>query len=99
MITRHSLLFLSALASLPACAISSSGTSLSGDGAAGKADQISGADDPSGLLGSADRRLSQLISAGDIGSSFGVPDELVPSQRACPPTVVAIPSLRHWQNF
>ena len=46
--------------------------------AAGKADQISGADDPSGLLGVAERRLSLLISADEIGQSFGVDEDNIP---------------------
>jgi hypothetical protein len=48
------------------------------DDADGKADQISGADDPSRLLGNAERRLSKLIEPADVGQSFGVPNEKVP---------------------
>lgn len=48
------------------------------DMAGGKADQINGADDPSGLLGDAERRLGQLVTAADIGQSFGVDESEVP---------------------
>lgn len=48
------------------------------DTGAGKADQISGRDDPSGLLSSAERRLSMLIGADDVGQTFGVPDDRIP---------------------
>ena len=48
------------------------------DGAGGKADQISGNDDPSGLLAGAERRLSALISANDLGKTFGVDDDAIP---------------------
>ena len=48
------------------------------DGAGGKADQISGNDDPSGLLAGAERRLSALISASDLGKTFGVDDDDIP---------------------
>jgi hypothetical protein len=44
----------------------------------GKADQISGSDDPSGLLASAERRLSALITAADVGRTFGVDDDDIP---------------------
>src|SRR5688572_7025612 len=46
--------------------------------AGGKADQISGADDPSGLLGDAERRLAKLLTADEVGQSFGVDDDKVP---------------------
>ena len=48
------------------------------DGAGGKADQISGNDDPSGLLSGAERRLSLLASAADVGTTFGVDDDAIP---------------------
>ena len=48
------------------------------DGAGGKADQISGNDDPSGLLASAERRLSALVTAADVGKTFGVDDDAIP---------------------
>src|SRR6186997_930244 len=47
-------------------------------GAGGKADQISGDDDPSGLLADAERRLSQLVTAADVGMTFGVDDDAIP---------------------
>ncbi|HUS68609.1 MAG TPA: hypothetical protein VMZ28_28935 [Kofleriaceae bacterium] len=43
-----------------------------------KADQISGNDDPSGLLVNAERRLSALIAKGDVGKTFGVDDDEAP---------------------
>jgi len=48
------------------------------DGAGGKADQISGNDDPSGLLASAERRLASLVTAADVGKTFGVDDDAIP---------------------
>lgn len=48
------------------------------DYADGKADQISGRDDPSGLLANAERRLAQLISPQDVGETFGLADENAP---------------------
>ncbi len=42
------------------------------DTAQGKFDQISGNDDPSGVLSNAERQLSKLISSADVGESFGV---------------------------
>jgi hypothetical protein len=78
----HLVRFLSLVLIAPAaCAYDGA---LSGDSASdlddadGKADQISGADDPSRLLGNAERRLSALITKADIGESFGVPDAEVP---------------------
>jgi len=56
----------------------------SGDGeeggmdGAGKADQISGRDDPSGLLMNAERRLNELVSKADIGETFGLDDDKAP---------------------
>ena len=50
----------------------------SNDNGGDKADQIDGRDDPSGLLGPAERRLAMLISSADVGQSFGVPDEKAP---------------------
>jgi hypothetical protein len=44
----------------------------------GKADQISGQDDPSGLLADAERRLTKLIKPSDIGDTFGVASTKVP---------------------
>jgi hypothetical protein len=44
----------------------------------GKADQISGNDDPSGVLGNAERRLAKLITTDDVGQSFGVEDDKIP---------------------
>ncbi len=44
----------------------------------GKFDQITGNDDPSGVLGNAERRISQLITAEDVGESFGVDDDKIP---------------------
>ena len=44
----------------------------------GKADQISGRDDPSGLLANAERRLAQLVTADDVDTTFGVDDNKVP---------------------
>ena len=43
-----------------------------------KADQISGRDDPSGLLGNAERRLAKLVTEAEVGESFGVPREETP---------------------
>ena len=48
------------------------------DGAGGKADQISGNDDPSGLLSGAERRLAALVTAADVGMTFGVDDDAIP---------------------
>ena len=48
------------------------------DSAEDKADQISGEDDPSGLLSNAKRRLSDLVGAADIGQRYSVPDDEVP---------------------
>lgn len=48
------------------------------DGAGGKADQISGNDDPSGLLSGAERRLAALVTAADVGKTFGVDDDAIP---------------------
>jgi hypothetical protein len=48
------------------------------DTADGKADQISGKDDPSGLLVNAERRLSALIGEADVGETFGVEDDEAP---------------------
>jgi hypothetical protein len=41
---------------------------------AGKADQISGRDDPSGLLTNAERRLNKLVTTADVGKTFGRAD-------------------------
>ena len=73
-------LILAGCASAPTDEGTASGTTPAGlDEAGGKADQINGSDDPSGLLGSgAERRLSQLISGADIGQSFGVPEDEIP---------------------
>ena len=49
--------------------------SMDGDG---KADQISGRDDPSGLLTNAERRLSKLVSRDDVGETFGLDDADAP---------------------
>jgi hypothetical protein len=43
-----------------------------------KADQISGNDDPSGLLSNAERRLTALVGKGDVGKTFGVDDADAP---------------------
>jgi hypothetical protein len=43
-----------------------------------KADQISGVDDPSGLLWGAKRKLSDLVTSADVGRTFQVADELMP---------------------
>jgi hypothetical protein len=48
------------------------------DGAGGKADQISGNDDPSGLLAGAERRLAQLVTTADLGLTFGLDDDKIP---------------------
>jgi hypothetical protein len=64
------------LASSAAC--TSADVDATDDVVGGKADQISGQDDPSGLLADAERRLGQLIGAADIGQSFGVPEDKVP---------------------
>jgi hypothetical protein len=48
------------------------------DTPSGKADQISGNDDPSGLLAGAERRLAELVTAADVGQTFGLDDEMVP---------------------
>lgn len=48
------------------------------DEAGGKADQISGNDDPSGLLTSAERRLSRLVTTAEVGTTFGVDDDAIP---------------------
>jgi hypothetical protein len=48
------------------------------DTGSGKADQISGADDPSGLLAGAERRLSLLVTGADVGQTFGLDDDKVP---------------------
>jgi len=45
---------------------------------AGKADQISGRDDPSGLLTNAERRLNKLVTTADIGKTFGRDDADAP---------------------
>lgn len=48
------------------------------DTGAGKADQISGNDDPSGILRNAERTLDKLITRADIGETFGLDDDKVP---------------------
>jgi hypothetical protein len=48
------------------------------DVAGGKADQINGNDDPSGLLDQAERRLASLVTMADVGQSFGVPADEIP---------------------
>ncbi len=48
------------------------------DQEADKADQISGQDDPSGILGNAERRLAWLISSNERGQTFGVDTENIP---------------------
>jgi hypothetical protein len=66
--------------SLTACA-AEDGMDPTGDGGrgvGGKADEISPADDPSGLLVNADRRLASLVSVAEVGQSFGVPTEEIP---------------------
>jgi len=42
------------------------------------ADRIAPFDDPSGLLGTVSRRVSDVISPADVGGTFGVEDERVP---------------------
>jgi hypothetical protein len=70
--------------SLAALLLASACTSAELDGdvdqdvSAGKADQISGNDDPSGLLADAERRLGELVSENDVGQSYGVPSDRVP---------------------
>jgi hypothetical protein len=44
----------------------------------GKSDQISGADDPSGLLPNAERRLAKFLTAADVGQQILVPEESTP---------------------
>jgi hypothetical protein len=43
-----------------------------------KGDQISGNDDPSGILGDAERSLSKLVTSADVGKTFGMDDDKVP---------------------
>lgn len=77
--TRILLSFLAISLLAPACALDEGEpVDESTDGAGGKADQISGNDDPSGLLSGAERRLSALISAADVGKTFGVDDDAIP---------------------
>ncbi len=44
----------------------------------GKSDQISGRDDPSGLLKNAERKFSKLVPASDVGQQILVPEERTP---------------------
>jgi hypothetical protein len=77
--TRILLKYLASALLVSACAVDSGEpTDEPIDGAGGKADQISGNDDPSGLLASAERRLSALIGPADIGKTFGVDDDAIP---------------------
>lgn len=63
---------------LGACTTTDAQTIDGFDSGKDKADQISGNDDPSGLLANAERQLDKLITADDVGQTFGVDDDLVP---------------------
>jgi hypothetical protein len=79
--TRTNLTSLSLAAALLASGCAASDTEPTDDAiddAGGKADQISGNDDPSGLLSGAERRLSLLATAADVGTTFGVDDDAIP---------------------
>jgi hypothetical protein len=72
---RQSFCFVAGLSLAVACGTSDSSES---DAADGKADQISGADDPSGLLTGAERRLNSLVTAADVGATVRVPADHTP---------------------
>ena len=70
--------FIALAAMVGACSGDDADTGGGEDTGGEKNDQISGNDDPSGLLQNAERRLLSLISNADVGKQFIVPDDSLP---------------------